>query len=43
MCCQNVIEDEIHILLQCPLYDDVHSNLLQNVTQGELGFVVGVT
>ena len=27
MCNQNVIEDEIHVLLQCPLYDDIRSNL----------------
>ena len=31
MCFQNVVEDEIHILLKCPLYDDVRSNLLSDI------------
>ena len=25
------VEDEIHILLKCPLYDDVRSNLLSDI------------
>ena len=32
MCNDNIIEDEIHVLTQCPLYDDIRANLIKCFT-----------
>ena len=31
MCNLQKVEDEIHVLLQCPLYDDLRDNLVKNI------------
>ena len=35
-CNLNVVEDEVHLLMECPLYDDIRSTIqhhISNVTQ----------
>ena len=32
--CDNVIEDEMHVILHCPLYDSFRRNLFVEITGG---------
>lgn len=36
MCNHQSIENEIHVLLQCPLYDDLRANIIRNLPNTEM-------
>ncbi len=38
LCNQGCIEDEVHLLLQCPLYDDIRSIITKHVTDTTMSF-----
>ncbi len=33
MCTENKVENEIHLLLECPLYDDIREDLLEKLSE----------
>ena len=35
---QDTVENEIHVITQCPLYDDIRNNLYAKATEADIAF-----